>query len=290
MKFKSNVKVTQEAPVNFEDLMQDMDNVLNMELEEAVEHLEDLTILEQNISKYGVTEPVMHLVGGTLESWSIDISNKEACLEGIGDKLKEAGKKVWEVIVKIYEKIVEVITGDKFFRLERHLKDLGTKKDIMSKKIVPECVMSGIIDKKHLDVINAIVTDPNEKSSYKDEKVCRRPGMLNYRCGVTDEFADETMKDSNSGKGYGTLGDVHAGAMKLINVGRTSATKAKRYISMARTQEIFEGINSTHERDIAAMLQKLTSIVLKSIVNMAKLIDSESKIPEGVERVKAENV
>lgn len=289
MKFKSDKDVTM-APVNFEDIVNELDNVLNMELEQAVEHLDDLEILHANIEKYGITEPVMHLVGGTLESMSISIADKESCLEGLKEGLKEAGKKVWEVIVKIFEKIVEVITGDKFLRLERHLKDLGTKRNIMSKQVVSECVMSGIIDKKHLDVINAIVAYPNEKSSYKDEKVCRRPGVLNYACGVTDEFIDETMKDSNSGKGYNTLGDVHAGAMKLINIGRTSATNAKRYIGMARTKEIFEGIDGTEQRQIAAMLQKLTSIVLKSIVNMAKLIDSESKIPEGVERVKAENI
>lgn len=289
MKFKSNKDVTM-VPVNFEDIVNELDNVLNMELEQAVEHLDDLEILHANIEKYGITEPVMHLVGGTLESMSISITDKESCLEGLKEGLKEAGKKVWEVIVKIYEKIVEVITGDKFFRLERHLKDLGTKRNIMSKKVVSECVMSGIIDKKHLDVINAIVTYPNEKSSYKDEKVCRRPGVLNYKCDVTDEFIDETMRDSNSCKGYNTLGDVHAGAMKLINIGRASATNAKRYIGMARTNEIFVGIAGTEQRQIAAMLQKLTSIVLKSIVNMAKLIDSESKIPEGVERVKAENV
>lgn len=209
MKFKSNVKVTQEAPVNFEDLMQDMDNVLNMELEEAVEHLEDLTILEQNISKYGVTEPVMHLVGGTLESWSIDISNKEACLEGIGDKLKEAGKKVWEMILKIFAKVRDYIKGfmskfgkEKLVELEKEVK--GEKVDLK------EIKAGGLVPSKYIDAICKVAAsmDRNVKGAAEwDEKA----PMLFERnqlgeISIAGKFFNESGDDTDlASKGYTNL-------------------------------------------------------------------------------------
>lgn len=283
MKFKSNVKVTQEAPVNFEDLMQDMDNVLNMELEEAVEHLEDLTILEQNISKYGVTEPVMHLVGGTLESWSIDISNKEACLEGIGDKLKEAGKKVWEIIVKIFERIIEFLTGDKFKSLGRRCDAIKQKyAPSLSKKVVKECVMSGIIPKAMITKIEAYVKSPREKSDlvngdYLDLK-------------LKDDVIESISKDADDGKGYQTLEAMLEGAKSLVAIGDTTARKAKDWLGAARRREWGEGKAANEFRAFAAMMNQLVQIISRSIVNMLKLIESEVKIPEGAERVKAENV
>lgn len=213
MKFKSNVKVTQEAPVNFEDLMQDMDNVLNMELEEAVEHLEDLTILEQNISKYGVTEPVMHLVGGTLESWSIDISNKEACLEGIGDKLKEAGKKVWEIIVKIYEKIRDYIKGmvakfnkEKFNELKDKFK--GQKVDLNA------IDATNLIPANYVKLISEFASDVEKDVGHDAELWARSyPKLFTIADGgvieVNQEF-DAAVRDAKfSTKGYSDLSKMY---------------------------------------------------------------------------------
>ena len=213
MKFKSNVKVTQEAPVNFEDLIQDMDNVLNMELEEAVEHLEDLTILEQNISKYGVTEPVMHLVGGTLESWSIDISNKEACLEGIGDKLKEAGKKVWEMIIKIYEKIRDYIKGvlDRYNKkridaLKAKVKGMKLDADIDVTGLIPAKYIKSILFFKGLTFVK---TDSTRKLSIA-EKFKGVSSFLTLvgsndeepEISVKQKFIDECNDPRLSSKGY----------------------------------------------------------------------------------------
>lgn len=220
MKFKSNVKVTQEAPVNFEDLMQDMDNVLNMELEEAVEHLEDLTILEQNISKYGVTEPVMHLVGGTLESWSIDISNKEACLEGIGDKLKEAGEKVWEMILKIFEKVKEYIkkfmskfSKDKLVKLEEEVK--GEKADNK------ETNATGLIPASYIDPICKVAAsmDRNVKGAAEwDEKA---PKLFERNeagnIGLARKFMEEIGDDNLASKGYSDLAAMVHDNVKLAD-------------------------------------------------------------------------
>ena len=106
MKFKSNTPVTAQdlelAEVQFESL--DF-----TEMDKAQELLEDLTVLNQNIEKFGITEPVMHLVGGTLEAMDISIASKEACLEGLGDKMKEAGKKIWEFIINLFKKIRDFV-------------------------------------------------------------------------------------------------------------------------------------------------------------------------------------
>ena len=109
MKFKSNLK--SEAPVDFSALEQDINTLLNVDLCEAAENLDDLVLLHANIEKYGITEPVMDLIGGTLESWNISIQNKEACLEGLGEKLKEGSKKVWEFIKQLVDKIITFIKG-----------------------------------------------------------------------------------------------------------------------------------------------------------------------------------
>lgn len=213
MKFKSNVKVTQEAPVNFEDLMQDMDNVLNMELEEAVEHLEDLTILEQNISKYGVTEPVMHLVGGTLESMSISIADKESCLEGLKEGLKEAGKKVWEVIVKIYEKIRDYIKGilDRYNKkridaLKAKVKGMELDADIDVTGLIPAKYIKSILFFKNLTFVKS---DDTRKLSISE----KFKGMSSFltlagsnveepEVSVKQKFIDECNDPRLSSKGY----------------------------------------------------------------------------------------
>ena len=223
MKFKSNVKVTQEAPVNFEDLMQDMDNVLNMELEEAVEHLEDLTILEQNISKYGVTEPVMHLVGGTLESWSIDISNKEACLEGIGDKLKEAGKKVWEMIIKIYKKIRDYIKGmmAKFNKEKfNELKDKFKGQKVETVKLDA----TDLIPAKYVKLIHEFASEVERDVGHDAELWARvYPELFTIGDGgaieVNEKF-DTAARDARFGtKGYSDLSkmfEINAGFMDCM--------------------------------------------------------------------------
>lgn len=177
MKFKSN-NTNNVSPVCIEDVLEDMAGVMNMGLEEAVEHLDDLEILYNNIERFGITEPVMHLVGGTLESWSIDISNKEVCLEGLGDKIKEAAAAAYEFIKKIIDKIIaainkifETYTGRRLADAEaklRRIKSYGKRTStygIPDKKSMERLISSAkffdlIVDDKpdlmaiyHLDVI-----------------------------------------------------------------------------------------------------------------------------------------
>lgn len=277
MKFKSNVKVTQEAPVNFEDLMQDMDNVLNMELEEAVEHLEDLTILEQNISKYGVTEPVMHLVGGTLESWSIDISNKEVCLEGIGDKLKEAGKKVWETIVKIFKKIREYIKGfmskfgkDKLTELEKDAKDV---------KMDPGADnAAGLIPSKYIDKIFKVARSMDRHAKGPVDWDELEPTLFEKNeAGVLDlakKFLDEINVDDLSSKGYTDLAAMVKAQVTIadsVDLFEKTAGFCEREAGRQLKASQSEYASPINERlrneytELCKVINKLTSVCTKSI-------------------------
>ena len=111
MKFKleSNSTVQDlvvEDIASVEELMNTLDT---SSLDQAFEELNDLQMLQQNIEKFGITEPVMDLVGGTLQSMDIRIDDKDACLEGLGDAIKTAGKAVYEFVKKILDKIVTAI-------------------------------------------------------------------------------------------------------------------------------------------------------------------------------------
>lgn len=81
------------------------------DLDKAQESLDDITMLHANIMKYGCSEPVIDLIGGTLESWQISITDKEACLEGLVEKAKKIGKAIWDAIVAAIKRIIEFITG-----------------------------------------------------------------------------------------------------------------------------------------------------------------------------------
>jgi hypothetical protein len=225
----------------------------------------------------------MHLVGGTLVSWSIDISNKEVCLEGIGDKLKEAGEKVWEVIVKIFERIVEFLTGDKFKSLGRRCDSIKQKyAPSLDKKVIKECVMSGIIPKAMITKIEAYVKSPREKSELVNND------YLDLK--LKDDVIESIRKDADDGKGYQTLEAMLDGAKSLVGIGDITARKAKDWLSAARRREWSEGKAANEFRAFAAMMNQLVQIITKSIVNMLNLIESEVKIPEGVARVKAKNI
>ena len=151
MKFKSNTPVSAHDIESIEIAFESLDFT---EMEQAQELLEDLTVLNQNIEKFGITEPVMHLVGGTLEAMDISIASKEACLEGLGDKIKEGAKKVWEMIIKVYERIRDYIKGligkfnkEKFNELKDKFK--GQKVDtneIDATNLIPSKYIKTIID------------------------------------------------------------------------------------------------------------------------------------------------
>lgn len=128
MKFKvePNVSVVDQTPP--EDPITSADIQC---LDKALEELSDLLVLRENIEKYGITEQVMDLIGGTLESMNIRTDNADACLEGIGESISNGVKTVFAFMRKIIDKIIQFIT-DCFNRrdaqerkeLERKLKEL----------------------------------------------------------------------------------------------------------------------------------------------------------------------
>jgi len=129
MKFKleSNSTVQDlvvEDIASVEALMNTLDT---SSLDQAFEELNDLQMLQQNIEKFGITEPVMDLVGGTLQSMNIRIDDKDACLEGLGEAIKNAGSAIYEFVKKIIDKIIGFIKSvlDKF--TGKKLKDAENK-------------------------------------------------------------------------------------------------------------------------------------------------------------------
>ena len=108
MKFKLESKSTVQDLVvediaSVEALMNTLDT---SSLDQAFEELSDLQMLQQNIEKFGITEPVMDLVGGTLQGMNIRIDDKDACLEGLVQSIAEIMKTVIDKIIEFIDKYI----------------------------------------------------------------------------------------------------------------------------------------------------------------------------------------
>lgn len=210
MKFKSNTPVNVQE---IEDFNTSLESVNFTELDNAQELLDDLVVLHANIEKFGITEPVMHLIGGTLEAMEICIDSKEACLEGLGDKMKEAGKKIWEMIVKIYEKIRDYIKGmmDRYNKkriddLKAKVKGMNLDADIDVTGLIPAKYIKSILFFKNLTFVKS---DDTRKLSIAE----RFKGMSAFltlagsndeepEVSVKQKFIDECDDSRLSSKGY----------------------------------------------------------------------------------------
>lgn len=226
MKFKSN-NVNNESPVCIDDVLEDMTGVMNMDLEEAVEHLDDLEILYNNIEKFGITEPVMHLVGGTLESMGVSITEKEACLEGLKEGLKEAGKRVWEVIVKIFTKIIEFITGDRAAMLIEHCDGMLSKPDIKIEATHAAAIgdLGGILNKTDVDRATNILRGW-DNFGYIDKYLNGQNSVVKYGSGeeiVYDSNVEQDLKLPPL-KAAMAFGSTHA----ILKCAKTEVSAAKR--------------------------------------------------------------
>lgn len=132
MKFA--VKSKQITPSDLKDLDVKVTNIDFADLDDAQETLNELIHLEQNITKYGCSDPVMDLIGGTLESWSISIHDKEACLEGLGEKIANAAKAVWKFIAELIGKIIEIVKNffNKHREVEKHVDEIDKNKIVIT--------------------------------------------------------------------------------------------------------------------------------------------------------------
>ena len=280
MKFKSDKDVTM-APVNFEDIVNELDNVLNMELEQAVEHLDDLEILHANIEKYGITEPVMHLVGGTLESMSISIADKESCLEGLKEGLKEAGKKVWEVIVKIYERIRDYIKGI----LDRYNKKRidALKSKVKGMKLDADIDVTGLIPAKYIKSIlffqnvTFVKSDDTRKLTIAERfkgisSVLSLIGANDeeLEVSVKQKFIDECNDPRLSSKGYTSVDQLMdsvdqlcAAYTSLYDFAEESIKEANR-ITLVSDGKI-DKLKAEGMRGIARIIRAILPYISKSI-------------------------
>ena len=122
------------------------------DLDRAMEELSDFIALQENIETYGITEPVMDLIGGTLESMSIRTDDKDACLEGIGQAIATGAKAVFDFMRKIIRKIVEFITG--FFNKRSAKEREELEKKLKETKKVPtedDIPCTGLPEKKPME-------------------------------------------------------------------------------------------------------------------------------------------
>jgi len=149
MKFKV------ESNVVVQDLASSEDPITSADiqcLDKALEDLSDLLVLRENIEKYGITEQVMDLIGGTLESMNIRIDNADACLEGIGESISNGVKTVFAFMRKIIDKIIQFITDCFNRRDAQERKELERKLKELEKVPVEERIpCTGIPEKQPLE-------------------------------------------------------------------------------------------------------------------------------------------
>jgi hypothetical protein len=287
MKFKSN-NVNNVSPVCIDDILEDMEGVMSMDLEEAVEHLDDLEILYNNIEKFGITEPVMHLVGGTLESMGVSITEKAACLEGLKEGLKEAGKRVWEVIVKIFTKIIELITGDKAEALHKRCEQLLKEPDV---RIVAEHAavigdLGGILYKDDVAGIKEVILGWTD-FQHIDKYLSRYDSVVKYGSGdeiVYDSDVENALKVPPL-KAAMTFGSTHAilkhadvaliGIRGLEQYSKTCLKAAKMFLN-----QLDHGASKAKAGELQLSARATNMIVLllfKDVTNKLKVVDAINK-------------
>ena len=148
MKFKVEQNVAVADQTSSEDPITSADIQC---LDKALEELNDLLVLRENIEKYGITEQVMDLIGGTLESMNIRTDNADACLEGIGESISNGVKTVFAFMRKIIDKIIQFITDCFNRRDAQERKELEQKLKELEKVPVEERIpCTGIPEKQPL--------------------------------------------------------------------------------------------------------------------------------------------
>lgn len=282
MKFKSNTPVTAQdlelAEVQFESL--DF-----TEMDKAQELLEDLTVLNQNIEKFGITEPVMHLVGGTLEAMDISIASKEACLEGLGDKMKEAGKKIWEFIINLFKKIRDFVKA---------WLDKGAKKSIEVYNGVKEKFSNvnaeGLLPKDAISKVKEFArTAPNTVKNTSIDIANSAKGL--FERGVDGAISvGKSVKDAITGvfankKGYTDKDELARETIGLIEQMESLQKTADACIAEAEKESKSDAEGSQERAKHFQQLGKATSAVISMI---AKHVAAAKRVLGGKEDDKAE--
>lgn len=290
MKFKSN-NVNNVSPVCIDDVLEDMTGVMNMDLEEAIEHLDDLEILYNNIERFGITEPVMHLVGGTLESMGVSITEKAECLEGLKEGLKEAGKRVWEVIVKIFTKIIELITGDKAKALRKRCEELLKEPDVKVKAEHAAVIdnLGGILYKDDVDGTQEIVFGWAD-FEHIDKYLSRYDSIVKYGSGdeiVYDKDVEEALKAPPL-KAAMTFGTTHS-ILKHAKVELTRVSALEKYsktcLKAARMflhndRNYLGGASGAKSKELqlsARATNKIVLLLFKDATNKLKVVEAINK-------------
>lgn len=298
MKFKSN-NTNNVSPVCIDDVLEDMSRVMNMDLEEAVEHLDDLEILYNNIERFGITEPVMHLVGGTLESMGVSITEKEACLEGLKEGLKEAGKRVWEAIVKIFTKIIELITGDRAETLQKRCEQLLKEPDVKIKETHSPAIFSlgGILDPDYTDSAAAAGGGWSD-FAHIDKYLRRDDSVVKYGRGYVIEYdsdVDHALKVSplgpalDYGRTHAILDDVKhelRSVKALERYSKTCLKAAEMFLKATPDQHDPFGPKAIELKTSARATNMLVSLLFKDATNKMNVVEAIYKFEKSKDKSK----
>lgn len=268
-----------------DDVLEDMTGVMNMDLEEAVEHLDDLEILYNNIEKFGITEPVMHLVGGTLESMGVSITEKEACLEGLKEGLKEAGKRVWEVIVKIFTKIIELITGGRTEALQKRCDQLLKEPDVKVEAGHEAVIggLGGILHKNDVDGIKKVVLGWTD-FQHIDKYLSKHDSAVQYNSGYEIVYNSniETALKLPPLKAAMAFGSTHA-ILKHVDVELIAIRSLEQYsktcLKAARmfAHQLDHGASGAKSRELqlsARATNKIVLLLFKDVTNKLKVVEA----------------
>ena len=294
MKFKleSNSTVQDlvvEDIASVEALMNTLDT---SSLDQAFEELNDLQMLQQNIEKFGITEPVMDLVGGTLQSMNIRIDDKDACLEDLKETAKKVGIKIWEIVLKIFEKIMEFFNGSRIDRLKKHINALNEQYHVVNGKPhmikIPQDYKKDPIGIISDGEYNAVFNLTGNFMRYKfnnilDDDSIRQILGSNVDLG-TMEFKFETLTGAEVEKKYRTSKDLLEYALKQVHMLEELFRVSEKFMKSAK---VFMKDAQYNEATIARKFElaarvcnKIGSRLLSSIKQCCDVVKSSAKLQE----------
>lgn len=292
MKFKleSNSTVQDlvvEDIASVEALMNALDT---SSLDQAFEELNDLQMLQQNIEKFGITEPVMDLVGGTLQSMNIHIDDKDACLEDLKETAKQVGKKIWEIVLKIFRKIMEFLNADAFSGMERKINKLRERATLVAEgHFLPSTPIPWdltnddtlVISLKEFNSIAALADNfylSGDNNRIFNEKALAGICRIDRIGGI--EFVNKTMTVGELASQFKDCDKLLELALRQVDFLRMFKTTAEKFekaaASFAKLQGKYVGKLPTAnhlEVDVAGRFRIAANVMTKLVARLMKSIN-----------------
>lgn len=284
MKFKQTGVVEQTIPSmeSLSDSIEDICVIDFTELESMESIISDCQILYSNIEKYGITDPVMDLVGGTLQEWNINITDKDKCLEDLAERIKEGARKIWEFIVRIYEKIRDWV-NEQLVKFNRE-RLINLKKKLSGKRLDQYTDATGLIPSKY---VNSIIQLGNTKVSsvttsvwgfLKGLNAVIKLGTIDQNAGTLEldqKFIDACDDIKLSVKGYSSIDNVLDDSIRMIDAYGGLIKFSNECVAYAKKVASSANVKDNDEAESFKLVSKLISKLMPYI---AKSVRSASRI------------